>query len=405
MATRRPTALAFALALALAMALSAPTLASAQSGSAERPERAPIIGQDDPDAIEGRYIVAFEPGSAPGDVEAAQRTARAHGAEVHHTYETALRGFAASLPEQALRGLRRNPEVSYIEVDRAVEALAEQRPAPWNLDRIDQRDLPLDGSYTFHSTGRGVRAHIIDTGIRRSHDEFGGRAVHGFTAINDGNGSNDCNGHGTHIAGTVGAKTHGVAKEATLVAVRVLDCNGGGTIAGVIDGVDWVTGDAQTRPEPAVANMSLGGPASTALDDAVRNSVAAGVTYAVAAGSSGGNACDYSPSRVDETITLAASDQNDDVASFNNYGSCLDLYAPGVDITSAWHTSDSATMTISGTSTASPHGAGVAALYLERYPSSSPATVKSVILRYATPGRLSNVPPGSPNLLLYSLLP
>ncbi len=361
---------------------------------------APVVGQDAPGAIRDRYIVVFDKSARGADVRNARAEAQRRGGQVHHTYSTALRGFAATLPDNALRNLQRNPNVAFIEADAVVELTETQSPATWGLDRIDQRSRPLDNSYTYTATGAGVRSYIIDTGIRRTHSEFGGRAVHGYTAINDGRGSTDCNGHGTHVAGTVGGSTYGAAKATTLVAVRVLNCQGSGTNSGVIAGVDWVTSN---HVKPAVANMSLGGGASTALDNAVANSVAAGVTYAVAAGNDNRDACNYSPARVGSALTVGATTSSDARSSFSNYGSCLDIFAPGSSITAAWHTSDTATNTISGTSMASPHVAGVAALYLESNATASPAAVGSAITGSATSGVLSGVGSGSPNLLLYSL--
>jgi subtilisin family serine protease len=274
------------------------------------------------------------------------------------------------------------------------------QPNPtWGIDRIDEADLPLDNTYVYNESGEGVHVYVIDTGIRTTHSEFGGRASVSFDALG-GNGQ-DCHGHGTHVAGTVGGATYGVAKDATLHAVRVLNCSGSGTTAGVIAGVDWVT---QNHQSPAVANMSLGGSASAALDNAVNNSINSGVTYAIAAGNSSANACNYSPARVAAALTAGASTNTDARASFSNFGSCLDVFAPGQSITSAWSTSDGATNTISGTSMASPHVAGVAALFLEANPGAAPATVASALVNGATTNRLTGIGSGSPNRLLYSLL-
>jgi subtilisin family serine protease len=345
-------------------------------------------------AIPGSYVVVLNEDADPRSVAAVA------GVSPRYVYTAALTGFAAELNAGQLNALQHNPNVDYIEQDARVQATTTQSNATWGLDRIDQRALPLNGTYTYTPTGAGVNVYIIDTGIRFSHSEFGGRAVSGYDAV-DGGTADDCNGHGTHVAGTVGGATYGVAKGARLYGVRVLDCAGSGTNAGVIAGMDWV---AQNRVTPAAANMSLGGGASQAIDDAIQRMVNAGVTVAVAAGNENQDACNTSPARAASAITVGATTNTDARASFSNYGSCLDVFAPGNNITSSWYTGDAATNTISGTSMASPHVAGVAALYLQGNPSASPATVASAIVSTATSNKVTSAGTGSPNKLLFSLL-
>jgi subtilisin family serine protease len=360
--------------------------------------------------VPGQYIVVFRRGT-PDPAGLARSLTAAHGGSLRFTYTTALQGFAAGLSDRAVAALRDNPNVSYVEPDQVVEAIGSgtQSPATWGLDRIDQRDLPLDSTYGYDDDGvydgvnpsQPVLAYIIDTGIRTSHSEFGGRASIGFDAIGDGQNGNDCHGHGTHVAGTVGGSTYGVAKAVSLKAVRVLNCSGSGTWAQVIAGIDWVTGDHDPT-ERGVANMSLGGGYSQATNDAVTNSVTDGVVYSIAAGNSAGNACNYSPASTPSALTIGATTNTDARASYSNYGTCLDLFAPGSSVTSAWNTSDVATNTISGTSMAAPHVAGAAALYMGLTGESAPTQVGDAIVGYASTGKVGNAGTGSPNLLLYT---
>ncbi|WP_330439413.1 S8 family serine peptidase [Micromonospora sp. NBC_00821] len=352
-------------------------------------------------AVPDSYIVVLKDSAVARDRvgDTAKRLSGRHGGTVARTYGAALRGFEATVNASAAARIAADPAVAYVEQNHTVSISGTQaNPPSWGLDRIDQRNRPLDSSYTYPNTASNVHAYIIDTGIRFSHNDFGGRATSGYDAV-DGGSADDCNGHGTHVAGTVGGSAYGVAKGVQLVGVRVLNCSGSGTNAGVIGGVDWVTANAI---KPAVANMSLGGGANSSLDNAVRNSIASGVTYGLAAGNdNGANACNTSPARTTEAITVGSTTSSDARSSFSNIGTCLDIFAPGSSITSAWYNSNTATNTISGTSMATPHVVGAAALVASANPSWTPAQVRNQLVANATPNVVTNPGSGSPNLLLY----
>ncbi len=373
-----------------AAAPAAPTVAAVASDPP-----APLLSSER--SVAGRYVVVLQESASDRARPEARSAVDGQRSDVEHVYG-ALGAYAVSLTDAQLAEVRRDPQVEFVQEDARVSIEATQSNATGGLDRIDQRALPLSRSYTYNRTGSGVRAYIIDTGIYAANREVSGRVAAGVTAINDGRGTSDCNGHGTHVAGTVGGTTYGVAKAVTLVPVRVLDCRGSGTSSGVIAGMNWVAANA-TRP--AVANMSLGGGADAATDTAVDRMVAAGITTVVAAGNDNVNACTASPARAASAITVAASTVGDARASFSNYGSCVDLFAPGQAITSAWIGGTTATNTISGTSMASPHVAGVAALYLQGNPSAGPTTVTNALLGNAT-GNVISGANGSPNRLLFS---
>ncbi|MFD5696926.1 S8 family peptidase [Streptomyces lasiicapitis] len=421
---RRSAAVALSAAL-LAAGLqlgAAPAYAGSERAAPEGELR--LAGSGEAAVPDGWIVVLKKPaGAAAAEVSAVARDllGRAEGARLGHVYRAALHGFSASMSRAEAARTAADPRVAYVRQDTRVRvgATPSTRPdptrlsatavdqtqpnAPWGLDRIDQRKLPLSTTYTYRTTAPDVSVYVVDTGLRTTHQEFGGRASVGVDTVGDGQNGNDCHGHGTHVGGVAAGTTYGVAKQAKLVAVRVLNCQGSGTISGVVAGVDWVTAKAA---KPAVANMSLGGGASDVLDRAVRNSIASGVTYTVSAGSAGqpGGACSTSPSRVPEAITVGASDRGDRVTSSSNHGKCVSLFAPGAQIPSAWKDSDTATATLSGTSMATAHAAGAAALHLGFRPTDTPAQVKKGLVDNATTGVLQgNPPPVVPDKLLYTL--
>ncbi|WP_030204732.1 S8 family peptidase [Streptomyces sp. NRRL S-87] len=381
-------------------------LGAALLGAAALPATAQALPPAAPEET-GSWIVVLKDGATPA---ATRSLAAGSGTEVAHVYESAVRGFAARMTSARAAELAGDPDVAFVEPDPQLHVLGApagsvrdtdpvldaQAGATWGLDRVDQRDLPLDGTYGYETGAANVTAYVIDTGIAAEHEEFGGRARTGYVA-SDRLTPGDCNGHGTHVAGTIGGATYGVAKEIELVAVQVADCQGSASGSDVLAGIDWVSRNATA---PAVVNISMGGGLSPSLNTAVRNSVAKGITYAVAAGNEGTSACMTSPASAPEALTVGASDRDDRVADFSNYGSCLDLYAPGVSITSAWRTGGTATAT--GTSMATPHVTGAAALYLAGHPAAAPADVAAALTGRATPDRLTDVSSTSPNLLLYT---
>lgn len=387
------------LALAITLALGTSAAMASEYRSVDRPIPGKYIVVLKEDALQGPGRSGQAPGMAKAVENAAVDLAARFSLNVERVYGHALPGFAVAASPKAIERLLKDPRVDYVEEDGYVELSATQSNATWGLDRSDQRDLPLNGSYIYNYTASNVRAYVIDSGILASHSDFGGRVLAGATAINDGRGASDCNGHGTHVAGTIGGATWGVAKAVRLVPVRVFGCTGGSANSTIIAGIDWVRAN---HVKPAVANMSLGGPAASTIDTATNNLINAGVTVVVAAGNDNANACNYSPARVSNAITVGSTTSTDYRSSFSNYGSCVNIFGPGSSIRSAWYTSNTATNTISGTSMASPHVAGAAALYLAQYPSASPATVRSAIYNKATTGRLYSIGSGSPNRLLYT---
>ncbi|MFF0741626.1 S8 family peptidase [Streptomyces sp. NPDC004111] len=368
-------------------ALTAPSAGAA-------PAEGIVYGANAQGAVAGSYIVMLDQKADK------QALAKNYGGELKRNYNSAINGFSASgLTETEAKRLAADPAVAKVVQNKKFTADATQdNPPSWGIDRIDQADTAGDKKYTYpDSAGEGVTAYVVDTGVRISHKDFGGRAVSGFDAIDNDDNADDGNGHGTHVAGTIAGTAHGVAKKAKIVAVRVLDDSGSGTTEQVVAGIDWVT---KNHKGPSVANMSLGGGADPALDEAVQKAIASGVTFAVAAGNDASDAKDQSPARVKEAITVASSTKDDAQSDFSNFGSIVDIYAPGSDITSAWNDSDDGTKTISGTSMATPHVVGAAAVYLAGHKDATPAQVAEALTGGATPDKITNPSAGTPNKLL-----
>ncbi|MET9628607.1 S8 family serine peptidase [Lentzea sp. NPDC006480] len=375
-------------------ALSTP--ASAQMGSIQT---ASVQAAENP--VAGSYVVVFKDGATdvPATNAKAFDLARRHGGKISNIYVATVRGFAVKMDEAAAGRLAADPSVAYVRQDGWARMSDTQNDPTWGLDRIDQANLPLDQRYTYPNTAPNVTAYVLDTGIYKAHTEFEGRAKDGYDFIDNDSDASDCQGHGTHVAGTIGSKTYGVAKKVNLVAVRVLDCSGNGQYSQIIKGIDWV---AQNARKPAVANMSLGGGADSTVDSAVQRAIAAGVTFGLAAGNNNGDACQTSPARLPEAITVAASDAADKRSIYtggqaSNWGTCVDLFGPGSNITSTRN--GGGTQSMGGTSMATPHVVGAAALYVSANPSATPAQVRDALVNNATPGKITDTQ-GSPNKLL-----
>jgi subtilisin family serine protease len=386
-----------ALAFAAAGALLATPFVGATAAPAATTDLAPLLGNATT-AIPDSYIVVFKAGTSAATADASARTAEAAGATITHRYSHVFQGYAAHMSAAAVTTVRANSAIRFVDRDGRVSLADVQTPVTWGLDRVDQRNLPLNNKYKYKKTGAGVNAYMIDTGMRSTHHDFTGRMKPGQDFVGDGHGPEDCNGHGTHTGGTVGGTTYGVAKQVSLTPIRVLNCSGSGSFASVIAGLDWVAGNAV---HPSVASMSIQAPNDAGLDAAAKGVFDSGTTLVVAAGNFSSDACTDSPAREPSTVTVAASDKTDTMASFSNFGSCVDIFGPGVQVTSDWNTSDDATNTIDGTSMATPHVAGAAALYLQKHPDASPAQVTKWLIKKSTKNKIIN-PRGSPNRLLFT---
>ena len=385
---------------AAACAVSAAVLGASSAHAAE-PAQGTVLGLNAEGAVAGSYIVLLDEKTRTSTASADKKDlAEEYGGTLSRSYDAALDGFAATgLSATEAKRLAADPAVGAVVANRTFHTTATQDDPPsWGLDRVDQEDTAGDSKYTYpDQAGEGVTAYVIDTGVRVTHQDFEGRASHGYDAVDNDDTADDGNGHGTHVAATIAGAAHGIAKKADVVAVRVLDDNGSGTTEQVIAGIDWVT---ENHKGPSVANMSLGGGADPALDAAVQKAIASGVTFAVAAGNESADAGQGSPARVPEAITVASSTKDDAQSDFSNFGTAVDLNAPGSDITSAWNDSDTGTRTISGTSMASPHVAGAAAVYLAGHPDAGPAAVATALTGAATADRIGNPGSGTPNKLL-----